>query len=185
MPDIGGDFFSVSSRSLRLSVRDPRSRLDVRDWIGETLILISKMKKWLSLTYGDNHCWLLLPRDGKWWPQEIELSFPRPLHICPRRGLASMLGAITSLYNVLLFTMNISKRASVWIQDLLYCSNLLGAFSPICRQHPIHRPLVPICFPQIYFAFSPMSRKHRQRQAQVSNSTTRWHQKLWKRWYVW
>ena len=36
---------------------------------------------------GDNHCWLLLPRDGKWWPQEIELSFPRPLHICLEEAL--------------------------------------------------------------------------------------------------
>ena len=50
MPEIGGDFFSVSSRSLRLSVRNSRSRLDVRDWIRETLILVSRMKKWLSLT---------------------------------------------------------------------------------------------------------------------------------------
>ena len=52
MPEIGGDFFSVSSRSLRLSVRNSRSRLDVRDWIRETLILVSRMKKWLSLTSG-------------------------------------------------------------------------------------------------------------------------------------
>ena len=50
MPEIGGDFFSVSSRSLRLSVRNSRSHLDVRDWIRETLILVSRMKKWLSLT---------------------------------------------------------------------------------------------------------------------------------------
>ena len=50
MPEIGGDFFSVSSRSLRLSVRNSCSRLDVRDWIRETLILVSRMKKWLSLT---------------------------------------------------------------------------------------------------------------------------------------
>ena len=55
MPEIGGDFFSVSSRSLRLSVRNSRSRLDVRDWIRETLILVSRMKKWLSLTSGV-HC---------------------------------------------------------------------------------------------------------------------------------
>ena len=54
MPEIGGDFFSVSSRSLRLSVRNSRSRLDVRDWIRETLILVSIMKKWLSLTSGMN-----------------------------------------------------------------------------------------------------------------------------------
>ena len=50
MPEIGGDLFSVSSRGLRLSVRNSRSRLDVRDWIRETLILVSIMKKWLSLT---------------------------------------------------------------------------------------------------------------------------------------
>ena len=50
MPEIEGDLFSVSSRSLRLSVRNSRSRLDVRDWIGETLILVLRMKKWLSLT---------------------------------------------------------------------------------------------------------------------------------------
>ena len=31
MPEIGGDFFSVWSRSLRLSVRNSRSRLVVRD----------------------------------------------------------------------------------------------------------------------------------------------------------
>ena len=51
MPEIGGDFFSISSRSLRSSVRNSRSRLDVRDWIGETLILVSRLIKWLSLTY--------------------------------------------------------------------------------------------------------------------------------------
>ena len=59
MPEIGGDFFSVSSRSLRLSVRNSRSRLDVRDWIRETLILVSRMKKWLSLTSGWGPCCLL------------------------------------------------------------------------------------------------------------------------------
>ena len=56
MPEIGGDFFSVSSRSLRLSVRNSRSRLDVRDWIRETLILVSRMKKWVSLT-SDLNIW--------------------------------------------------------------------------------------------------------------------------------
>ena len=50
MPEIGGNFFSVSSRSLRVSVRNSRSRLDERDWIGETLILVSILKKRLSLT---------------------------------------------------------------------------------------------------------------------------------------
>ena len=52
MPEIGGNFFSVSSRSLRVSVRNSRSRLDERDWIRETLILVSRSKKRLSLTYG-------------------------------------------------------------------------------------------------------------------------------------
>ena len=52
MPEIGGDFFSVLSWSLRLSVRNSRSCLDVRDWIRETLLLVSIMKKWLSLTSG-------------------------------------------------------------------------------------------------------------------------------------
>ena len=51
MPEIGGNFFSVSSRSLRVSVRNSRSRLDERDWIRETLILVSRSKKRLSLTY--------------------------------------------------------------------------------------------------------------------------------------
>ena len=55
MPEIGGNFFSVSSRSLRVSVRNSRSRLDERDWIGETLILVSRLKKRLSLTT-DLHC---------------------------------------------------------------------------------------------------------------------------------
>ena len=50
MPEIGGNFFLVSSRSLRESVRNSRSRLDERDWIGETLILVSRLKKRLSLT---------------------------------------------------------------------------------------------------------------------------------------
>ena len=50
MPEIGGNFFSVSSRSLSVSVRNSRSRLDERDWIGETLILVSRLKKRLSLT---------------------------------------------------------------------------------------------------------------------------------------
>ena len=50
MPEIGGNFFLVSSRSLRVSVRNSRSRLDERDWIGETLILVSRLKKRLSLT---------------------------------------------------------------------------------------------------------------------------------------
>ena len=44
IPKIGGYFFSVVSRSLRLSVRNSRSRLDVRDWIGEILILVSRLK---------------------------------------------------------------------------------------------------------------------------------------------
>ena len=52
MPEIEGDFFSISSRSLRLSVKKVSSRLDVRDWIGEILILVSKLKKSLSLTSG-------------------------------------------------------------------------------------------------------------------------------------
>ena len=55
MPEIGGNFFSVSSRSLRVSVRNSRSRLDERDWIGETLILVSRLKKRLSLTTDVNH----------------------------------------------------------------------------------------------------------------------------------
>ena len=50
MAEIGGNFFSVSSRSLSVSVRNSRSRLDERDWIGETLILVSRLKKRLSLT---------------------------------------------------------------------------------------------------------------------------------------
>ena len=50
MPEIGGIFFMVSSRSLRVSVRNSRSRLDKRDWIRETLILVSRLKKRLSLT---------------------------------------------------------------------------------------------------------------------------------------
>ena len=54
MPEIGGNFFSVSSRSLRVSVRNSRSRLDERDWIGETLILVSRLKKRLSLTTAPN-----------------------------------------------------------------------------------------------------------------------------------
>ena len=54
MPDIVKDFFSVSSRSLRLSVRNSRSRLDVRDWIGDILILVSWMKKRLSLTFAES-----------------------------------------------------------------------------------------------------------------------------------
>ena len=56
MPEIGGNFFSVSSRSLRVSVRNSRSRLDERDWIGETLILVSRLKKRLSLTTGSLWC---------------------------------------------------------------------------------------------------------------------------------
>ena len=60
MLEIGGDFFSDSSRSLRLSVRNPQSRLDVRDWIGETLILVSRMKNWLSVTYGWEPEWGVL-----------------------------------------------------------------------------------------------------------------------------
>ena len=61
MPEIGGNFFSVSSRSLRVSVRNSRSRLDERDWIGETLILVSTLKKRLSLTtalYTEKWHWL-------------------------------------------------------------------------------------------------------------------------------
>ena len=50
MPELGGNFFSVSSRSLRVSVRNSRSRLDERDCIGKTLILVSRLKKRLSLT---------------------------------------------------------------------------------------------------------------------------------------
>ena len=69
MPKIGGNFFSVSSRSLRVSVRNSRSRLDERDWIRETLILVSRMKKWLSLTSaawpGPN--WPKMPILGQIW----------------------------------------------------------------------------------------------------------------------
>ena len=54
MPEIGGNFFSVSSRSLRVSVRNSRSRLDERDWIRETLILVSRLKKRLSQTTAMN-----------------------------------------------------------------------------------------------------------------------------------
>ena len=54
MPEIGGNFFSVSSWSLRVSVRNSRSRLDERDWTGETLILVSRFKKRLSLTTDSN-----------------------------------------------------------------------------------------------------------------------------------
>ena len=50
MPEIREDFSSASSRSMRLSIRNFRSRLDVRDWVGEILILVSRLKKWLSLT---------------------------------------------------------------------------------------------------------------------------------------
>ena len=57
MSEIEGEFFSVSSQSPRLSVKKFSSRLDVRDWIGEILILVSKLKKWLSLTSDTMH-WL-------------------------------------------------------------------------------------------------------------------------------
>ena len=50
MSEIEGEFFSISSRSPRLSVKKFSSRLDVRDWIEEILILVSKLKTWLSLT---------------------------------------------------------------------------------------------------------------------------------------
>ena len=50
MIEIEEEFFSISSQSLRSSVNKFSSRLDVRDWIGEILILVSKLKKWLSLT---------------------------------------------------------------------------------------------------------------------------------------
>ena len=52
MPEIGGNFFLVSSRSMRVSVRNSRSRLDERDCFGETLILVLRLKKRLSLTTG-------------------------------------------------------------------------------------------------------------------------------------
>ena len=45
MPEIGGNLFSVLSRSLRVIVRNSWSRLDERDWIGATLILVSRLKK--------------------------------------------------------------------------------------------------------------------------------------------
>ena len=41
MPEIGGDFFSVSSRSLRVSVRSSRSCLEKRDQIKGILVLVS------------------------------------------------------------------------------------------------------------------------------------------------
>ena len=52
MTEIEEEFFSISSRSLRSNVKKFSSRLIVRDWIGEILILVSKLKKWLSLTSG-------------------------------------------------------------------------------------------------------------------------------------
>ena len=59
IPKIGGYFFSVLSGSLRLSVRNSWSHLDVRDWIGEILILVSRLKKWplqqANTNLGNNH----------------------------------------------------------------------------------------------------------------------------------
>ena len=52
MIEIEEEFFSISSRSLRSSVKKFSSRLDLRDWIGDILILVSKLKKWLSLASG-------------------------------------------------------------------------------------------------------------------------------------
>ena len=51
MSEIEWNFFSVLSRSLRLSVIN--SHLDVRDWIGEILILVLRMKKCFSLCLVD------------------------------------------------------------------------------------------------------------------------------------
>ena len=50
MPEIELELFSITSRSLRLSVKKFSSGLDVWDLIEEILILVSKLKKWLSLT---------------------------------------------------------------------------------------------------------------------------------------
>ena len=42
----------ITSREFSFrNFRNSRSHLDVRDWKGETLILVSRLKKWLSLTY--------------------------------------------------------------------------------------------------------------------------------------
>ena len=59
MLEIEGHVFLVSSRSMRLGVRNSRSRLDMREWEGEILILVSRLKKWLSLTSGSNTYWLI------------------------------------------------------------------------------------------------------------------------------
>ena len=72
MPEIGGNFFSVSSRSLRVSVRNSRSCLDERDWIGDTLILVSRLKKRLSLTTASN-----LALTSKYWPKFSFLTKPQ------------------------------------------------------------------------------------------------------------
>ena len=73
MTEIEEEFFSISSRSLRSSVKKFSSLLDVRDWLGEILILVSKLKKWLSLTSG-----ISLPIFGAgsaiswiWWKKTI------------------------------------------------------------------------------------------------------------------
>ena len=76
MPEIGGNFFSVSSRSLRVSVRNSRSRLDERDWIGETLILVSRLKKRLSLTT-DSDLWAC--KCAVLEPLETSLNPPGPI----------------------------------------------------------------------------------------------------------
>ena len=70
MSEIGGNFFSVSSRSLRVSVRNSRSRLDERDWLGETLILVSRLKKRLSLTTASNR-WLTDGNNGQMCLQSV------------------------------------------------------------------------------------------------------------------
>ena len=75
MPEIGGNFFSVSSRSLRVSVRNSRSRLDERDWIGETLTLVSRLKKTLSLTS-------VLQLELWFWPQLAKQESWLWLKIC-------------------------------------------------------------------------------------------------------
>ena len=94
--EIEGYFFSVSSQSMRLSVRNSRSRLDARDWVGEFLILISKLKK------NDSRCPLV-------WGRSFESLNPAMTRLGPVSGEPSEMDPLTA---------HITNRHMTWGTEL-------------------------------------------------------------------
>ena len=107
MPEIEEEFFSISSRSLRLGVKKFSSRIDMGDWKGEILILVSKLKNWLSLTSAWSSYWAITNffctcrEEGCVPPKRYaELNFTTVINLCPplRRRLLLLITVATTIH---------------------------------------------------------------------------------------